>query len=340
MRLQSPPATASRNWNRKVGHPQKACWRPCPADALEPALRIEQLTVIQVTSLQHATVNEALVKSPPTAVPDRRTPAESVPRPCPHQRRERPVQGEQVADFLVVAARSRMACRNGVETCTAASIAPTCCKVTYQTRCQTTPRETVCASASCRRNLQRGFVTVQAGAACKCASPLPVALQPTNGKASGACSNRTCRLPRPNSPIACEPSFSSPCSSNVTSTKLRPPASTTSPSPPHLRRRRMLTQVRLEMVPGDKRLLKLTLRKAQLLVCLRQSKRRLAWREQDRILIRSSSSCARRQAIRLRCSTAPVGATVTGPQLELVAPKFDLPLEKPNLQVRSGTSGA
>ena len=39
----------------------------------------------------------------------------------------------------------------------------------------------------------------------------------------------------------------------------------------------MLTQVRLEMVPGDKRLLQLTLPEGRpLLVCLRQPERRLA----------------------------------------------------------------
>ena len=93
----------------------------------------------------------------------------------------------------------------------------------------------------------------------------------------------------------------------------------------------MLTQARLEIVPGDKRLLNLTLPKdARFWFAFVNQSGVWPWREQDRILIPAGTAVARRQShpggslLQLRASAAPGERAL---DLELVAPKFDLPLE-------------
>jgi hypothetical protein len=98
----------------------------------------------------------------------------------------------------------------------------------------------------------------------------------------------------------------------------------------------MLTQVRLEMVPGDKRLLKLTLPKgAGFWFAFVNQNGVWPWREQDRILIPLEQQSPGGKAIPVEVFySSRIGATVDRAlDLELVAPKFDLPLENLTWQV-------
>jgi hypothetical protein len=92
----------------------------------------------------------------------------------------------------------------------------------------------------------------------------------------------------------------------------------------------MLTQVRLEMVPGDKRLLNLTLPKdARFWFAFVNQSGVWPWREQDRILIPLEQQSRTGKAIPVEIFySARIGsARDRALDLALVAPKFDLPLE-------------
>ena len=92
----------------------------------------------------------------------------------------------------------------------------------------------------------------------------------------------------------------------------------------------MLTQVRLEMVPGDKRLLNLTLPKdAHFWFAFVNQSGVWPWREQDRILIPLEQQSRGGKAIPVEVFySSRIGAAgARALDLELVAPKFDLPLE-------------
>ena len=192
---------------------------------------------IQVTSLQHATVNEALVKvAANLQYQIENTGLKAFHVFVPTNAESVRFQGEQVADFLPVAG----AVTNGLQEWEVKLhrrvIGPYLLQATYQTPMPEHAAETVLRGLQAADvNLQRGFVTVQAGgrlqvrvdAAARRAAAHRMAEHPAR------CSSRTCPPPRPTSPIAwsSRPS-SSPCSSNATRPPSScPPASTTSPSP-------------------------------------------------------------------------------------------------------------
>jgi hypothetical protein len=92
----------------------------------------------------------------------------------------------------------------------------------------------------------------------------------------------------------------------------------------------MLTQVRLEMLPGDKRLLNLTLPKdARFWFAFVNRNGIWPWREQDRILIplEQESGGEKAMPVELFYSCRVGGASSRELNLDLLAPKFDLPLE-------------
>src|SRR5207244_2400539 len=92
----------------------------------------------------------------------------------------------------------------------------------------------------------------------------------------------------------------------------------------------MLTQVRIEMFPGDKRLLHFTLPKdAHFWFAFVNRNGVWPWREQDRILIPLEQPSRGAKAIRVEFYySAQAGAASPGAlDLALLAPKFDLPLE-------------
>jgi len=98
----------------------------------------------------------------------------------------------------------------------------------------------------------------------------------------------------------------------------------------------MLTQVRLDLVPGDKRLLHLTLpAKSQFWFAFVNQNGVAPWIEQDRILIplEQQSKPDEPIAVELFYSSAAGGAHSRALDLNLLGPKFDLPLEDITWQV-------
>ncbi|HEY5912315.1 MAG TPA: hypothetical protein VJA21_17065, partial [Verrucomicrobiae bacterium] len=92
----------------------------------------------------------------------------------------------------------------------------------------------------------------------------------------------------------------------------------------------MLTQARLEIVPGDKRLLNLTLPPdARFWFAFVNQKGVWPWRDQDKILIPLEKQARANSPIPVEVFyTSKVGGVGSSSlKLELVAPKFDLPLE-------------
>jgi hypothetical protein len=307
------------------------------------ALGIEQVDPwIQVTSLQHATVNEALVKiAANLQYQIENTGLKAFHALVPTNADGVRFQGEQVADFLPVAG----AITNGMQEWEVKLhrrvIGSYLLQATYQTPMPNQAAETVLRGLQAADvNLQRGFVTVQAGGRLQVRIDAPpAALQATEWQSIP-------RLLQQNLPAAAanfayrlvEPSFQLPLQlerheaakllaarvNNITFTSVISDDG------------EMLTQVRLEIVPGDKRLLKLTLPKgAAFWFAFVNQSGVWPWREQDRILIPLEQQSRGGKAIPVEVFySSRVGATGDRAlDLELVAPKFDLPLENLTWQV-------
>ncbi|MEY4386847.1 MAG: hypothetical protein RLY20_2130, partial [Verrucomicrobiota bacterium] len=302
------------------------------------ALRIEQVDPwVQVTSLQHATVNEAQVKVTAnlqyqienTGLKTLRVLVEAGASDSVH------FQGDYVADFKKVDG----AVTNDMQLWEAKLqrriIGQYLLAVTYQTAMGETAAETVVRGVQAADvNLQRGFVTVQAGGRLQVhVDAQPAALQPTEWQSiprtlqanlKGATANFAYRL--------VEPAFQLPLKldrheaakllparvNNVTFTSVISDAGT------------MLTQARLEMLPGDKRLLSVKLPKdAKFWFAFVNQNGVWPWREKDEILIPLEQQSRNGKPVPVEIFySSQVGQPASGtPNLELLAPKFDLPLE-------------
>jgi len=307
------------------------------------ALGIEQVDPwIQVTSLQHATVSEALVKvAANLQYQIENTGLKVFHVLVPTNAEGVRFQGEQVADLPPV----KGAVTNGMQEWEVKLqrrvIGSYLLQVTYQTPMPEHAAETVLRGLQAADvNLQRGFVTVQAGGRLQVRIDAPpAALQPTEWQSIP-------RLLQQNLPAAAanfayrlvEPSFQLPLQlERHEATKLLPArvnnitfTSVISDDG------EMLTQVRLEMVPGDKRLLKLTLPQgASFWFAFVNQSGVWPWREQDRILIPLEQQSRGGKAIPVEVFySSRIGASGDRAlDLDLVAPKFDLPLENLTWQV-------
>ena len=301
------------------------------------ALDIEQVDPwIQVTSLQHATVNEALVKvAANLQYQIENTGLKAFHVFVPTNAESVRFQGEQVADFLPVAG----AVTNGMQEWEVKLhrrvIGAYLLQATYQTPMpEQATRDRPARPASRRREpparlRHRASRRPIAGAHRRS----PAALQPTEWQSipralqqdlPAAAANFAYRL--------VEPAFALPLQlerheaakllparvNNITFTSVISDDG------------EMLTQVRLEMVPGDKRLLNLTLPKdARFWFAFVNQSGVWPWREQDRILIPLEQQSRGGKAIPVEVFySSHIGSTGgRALDLELVAPKFDLPLE-------------
>jgi hypothetical protein len=310
------------------------------------ALLIEQVDPwIQVTSLQHATVNEALVKvAANLQYQIENTGLKAFHVFVPTNAESVRFQGEQVADFLPMPGTVTNGMQEWEVKLHRRVIGTYLLQATYQTPMPEHATETVLRGLQAADvNLQRGFVTVQAGGRLQVRidSP-PAALQPTEWQS----------IPRPlqqNLPAAAanfayrlvEPAFQLSLQlerheavkllparvNNITFTSVISDDG------------EMLTQVRLEMVPGDKRLLKLTLPQgASFWFAFVNQNGVWPWREQDRILIPLEQQSRGSNAIPVEVFySSRVGSAGNRTlDLELVAPKFDLPLENLTWRVSLG----
>jgi len=300
-------------------------------------LGIEQVDPwIQVTSLQHATVNEALVKvAANLQYQIENTGLKAFHVFIPTNAESVRFQGDQVADFLPVAGTVTNGMQEWEVKLHRRVIGSYLLQATYQTLVPERATETALRGLQAADvNLQRGFVTVQAGGRLQVRIDAPpAALQPTEWQSipralqqnlPAAAANFAYRL--------VEPAFSLPLQlERHEAAKLLPArvnniTFTSAISDDG----EMLTQVRLEMVPGDKRLLNLTLPKdARFWLAFVNQSGVWPWREQDRILIPLEQQSRGGKAIPVEVFySSHMGSTGSRAlDLDLVAPKFDLPLE-------------
>jgi hypothetical protein len=244
-------------------------------------------------------------------------------------------QGEQVSDFLQVAG----AVTNGLSLWEVKLqrrvIGQYLLQVTYQTLIPEQSPEVVLRGVQAGDvNLQRGFVTVQAGGRLQVrVDSAPAALQTTEWQSIPRALQQNLQAASANFAYRLvEPEFQLPLKlDRHEATKLLPArvnniTFTSVISDDGV----MLTQARLEMLPGDKRLLHLTLPPdAKFWFAFVNQNGVWPWREQDRILIPldQQSRAGRTVPVEVFYSSR-IGAPATRAlDLTLLAPKFDLPLE-------------
>ncbi|MBM3832676.1 MAG: hypothetical protein FJ403_05270 [Verrucomicrobia bacterium] len=301
------------------------------------ALDIEQVDPwIQVTSLQHATVSEALVNvGANLQYQIENTGLKAFRVFLPTNAGSVRFQGDQVSGFLPIAGGVTNNLQAWEIKLHRRVIGRYLLQVTYQTAVADTATETVLRGVQTADvNLQRGFVTVQArGRQQVRIDALPASLQTTEWQSipralqqdlSAVSANFAFRL--------VEPSFQLPLKldrheaakllparvNNVTLTSVISDDGV------------MLTQARLEMLPGDKRLLYLTLpADARFWFAFVNQSGVWPWREGDRILVPLEPQARSGKAIPVEIFySSKIGSSRRRSlDLDLLAPKFDLPLE-------------
>ena len=301
------------------------------------ALNIEQVDPwIQVTSLQHATVNEAQVKvAANLQYQIENTGLKAFRVFIPTNAEGVIFHGDQVADFLAVDGTVT----NGLQAwdikLQRRVIGLYLLQVNYQTHMTDQSGETIVRGVlAADVNLQRGFATVQsAGRLQVRVDNLPAALQPTEWQGIPRALQKD--LPTESASFTyrlVEPDFRLPLKlerheaakllparvNNITFTSVISDAGV------------MLTQARLEILPGDKRLLHLTLPAgANFWFAFVNQNGVWPWREADQILIplEQQSRGDQPMPVEIFFSSAVGKAGGGALDLDLLAPKFDLPLE-------------
>ena len=301
------------------------------------ALDIEQVDPwIQVTSLQHTTVNEAQVKvAANLQYQIENTGLKAFHVLIPTNAEGVVFRGDQVADFLAVDG----AVTNGLQSweikLQRRVIGQYLLQVNYQTHMADQSGEAVLRGAlAADVNSQRGFVTVQsAGRLQVRVDNLPASLQPTEWQGIPRALQKD--LPTESASFTyrlVEPDFQLPLKlerheaakllparvNNITFTSVISDAGV------------MLTKVRLEIMPGDKRLLHLTLPAgANFWFAFVNQNGVWPWREADQILIPLEQQSRGDQPVPVEIFySSTVGkAGASALDLDLLAPKFDLPLE-------------
>jgi hypothetical protein len=307
------------------------------------ALDIERVDAwVQVTSLQHLTANEALVKvAANLQYQIENTGLKTLRVRVPTNAESVRFRGDQVADFLPVAGQVT----NGLQTWEVKLHRRIIGKYLLQATWQTPVAEAatnalVRGVEAADANLQRGFVTVQSGGRLQVrADALPPGLQPAEWQSipralqqdiAAASANLTFRLVEPAYQLALalerhEATKLLPARvNNVTLTSVISDEGV------------MLTQVKLELVPGDKRLLHFTLpNEARFWFAFVNQNGVWPWREQDRILIplEQQSRGDKPTTVELFYSSRIGSPGRHKLDLALQGPKFDLPLENITWQV-------
>ena len=301
------------------------------------ALDIEQVDPwIQVTSLQHATVNEAQVKvAANLQYQIENTGLKSFRVFIPTNAEGVVFHGDQLADFLTVDG----AVTNGLQAWEIKLhrrvIGQYLLQVNYQTHVTDQSGETILRGVQAMDvNLQRGFATVQsAGRLQVRVDNLPASLQPTEWQGIPRALQKD--LPTESASFTyrlVEPDFQLPLKlerheaakllparvNNITFTSVISDAGV------------MLTQARLEILPGDKRLLHLTLPKdAKFWFAFVNQNGVWPWREGEEILIPLEQQSRGTQPVPVEIFFSSEAGKAGGGalDLDLLAPKFDLPLE-------------
>ena len=301
------------------------------------ALDMEQVPPwIQVTSLQHVTVNEALMKiAANLQYQIENTGLKSLRVRLPVDADGVQFKGDQLADFRKRDLPAGADMQDWDIKLNRRIIGAYLLQVTYQVATAAQTRQTDIRGVQADGvNLQRGFLTVQSGGRLQVRTgALPAALQPTEWQSipralrqdlQTAPAHYTFRL--------VEPGFTLPLQverreaakllparvNNITLTSVISDEGV------------MLTQARLEMIPGDKRLLQVNLPpQAHFWFAFVNQNGVWPWLAQDGFLIPLEQASKTGQAIVVELFySSQIGSPRSDAlNLELAGPKFDLPLE-------------
>jgi hypothetical protein len=300
------------------------------------ALDIEQVDPwIQVTSLQHAAITEAQVKvTANLQYQIENTGLKAFRVLIPADAGGVRFEGDQVADFLQTPGDATNGLQSWEVKLRRRVIGQYLLQVAYQIPLPAQAAETTLRSVEAADvNLQRGFVTVQSDPRLQVTvDPLPEALQPTEWQSipralqkdlQAVAANFTWRL--------VEPSFQLPLKLE------RHPAAKLLPARVNNITFQsvisddgvMLTRTRLEILPGDKRLLSVTLPpQARFWFAFVNDSGVWPWRDGDKILVPLEQSAGDKPVTVEIFHSGPTGhADSRSLDLALLAPKFDLPLE-------------
>ncbi len=307
------------------------------------ALDVEQVDAwVQVTGLQHLTVTEAQLKATANLQYQiENTGLKALHLRVPANAEGVRFRGEQVADFLPVAG----SITNGLQTWEVKLhrriIGKYLLQATWQTPLAEASTNALAIGIQAdEANLQRGFVTVQSSGRLQLRiGALPAALQPTEWQGiprallqdiPDTAANFTYRLVEPAFQLAMQldrREATKLLPARVSSVKLTSVVSDDGV---------MLTQVRLDLIPGDKRLLSLSLpAEARFWFAFVNQNGVWPWRDQDKILIplEQQSRADKPTTVEFFYSSH-VGKGGSGSvNLALLGPKFDLPLENISWQV-------
>jgi len=301
------------------------------------ALNIEKVDAwIQVTSVQHVMVGEAQAKvAANLQYQIENTGVKSFQVRIPTNAASVRFQGEQVADFLPVAG----SITNGLQLWEVKLhrrvIGSYLLQVSWQTSLPEKASEFLLRGVeSADANLQRGFLTVQSGGRLQVrVDTTSAALQPAEWQSiprilqqgfSTSAADLTYRV--------VEPSFALPLNLQRHEVASLLPARVNSITFKSVISDEgiMLTQARLEMLPGDKRLLSVVLpANARFWFGFVNQKAVWPWRQENKILIPLEKQARADTAIPVEVfySSKVGGIGSSSLDLDLAAPKFDLPLE-------------
>jgi hypothetical protein len=297
---------------------------------------------IQVTSLQQAAVSEAVVKvSASLHYQIENTGLKALRVLMPTNAESVRFSGDQVADFMPVAGTATGGMQEWEIKLHRRMIGRYQLQAAFQTLLAPGAAETsVRGIQAVGVNLQRGFVTVQAAGRLQVAvDSLPPALQPAEWQSvprmlqtdpQSSTAQHTFRL--------VEPAFLLPLKlqRHEAAQLLAARVNQITFKSVIADDGAMLTQVVLSILPGDKRLLHVTLPKdARFWFAFADQNGVLPWREQDRVLIPLDPPSQPGEPVTVEIfyssRTGNVGARAF--DVQLVTPKFDLPLENIRWQV-------
>jgi hypothetical protein len=291
---------------------------------------------IQVTSLQHATVTEAQVNiAANLQFQIENTGLKAFRVFLPTNAESVRFRGEQVSDFLPLAGTATNSLQAWEVKLHRRVIGPYLLQISYQTRMPEQATETTLQGVRVADvNLQRGFVTVQSGGRLQVRpDALPAALQPAEWQSIPRALQQDLGTPSANYAYRLvEPSFQLALkldrheAARLLAARVNNISFTSVISDNGV----MLTRARLEMLPGDKRLLHCTLpQDARFWFAFVNQRGVWPWREQDRILIplEPHTGGDKSIAVEFYYSSQTGTAGTRALDLELLAPKFDLPLE-------------
>ena len=301
------------------------------------ALDLEQVAPwIHVTSLQHVTVNEALLKVVANLQYQiENTGLKSFRVRLPSNADSVQFKGEQIADFLKVEGQPPGDLQVWEVKLNRRVMGAYLLQITYQITTAEQSRQTDLRGVQAEGvNVQRGFLTVQAAGRLQVQTgPLPAALQATEWQSIPRALRQDLQTAAANYTFGLvDPAYTLPLLverreaakllparvNNITLTSVISDQGV------------MLTQVRLEMIPGDKRLLHVRLPdQAHFWFAFVNQNGVWPWLAQDEFLVplEQQSKSGRAMVVELFYSSQIGVPRARALDLQLVGPKFDLPLE-------------